>query len=393
MTSSIKKNETFKPLPFYIYFYTVFVVALAGLIDSIYLAISHHRVYTDIGYRSFCSISKSVNCDTVSQSAYSIFLNLPVPVWGVIGYLFFIILLCFTFQKDAQKKRIWSVLFILSFAYSLYSLFLAYISLFNIQAYCFMCIVSYGVNFVLMYFTWMVRKRFDNTGILRGLKDDIKYIWERKLFFMPIVIGFVLGSFLMTTLMPNYWDMKPPEISRSISKGITEDGHPWIGAKKPEIEIIELTDYMCFQCKKMHFYLRQIVEKNPDKIRLIHRHFPMDHRVNPIVKNPIHVGTGGLSIFAIYAASKGKFWIMNDILFSIDRESRKIDINKLARLSGLNVKELKSSIYDPKNKYYLDKDILFGIKNGVVGTPSYIINGKVYKGQIPPDILSRLLNN
>ena len=68
---------------------------MAGLVDSVYLSISHYRVYTDIGYKSFCAISRTINCDTVSQSPFSIFLDVPVPVWGIIGYTFFLLLVAF----------------------------------------------------------------------------------------------------------------------------------------------------------------------------------------------------------------------------------------------------------------------------------------------------------
>ena len=81
------KNNT--ALPFAVYFWTVAFLTTAGLADSICLAISHYRVYTDVAYSSFCAISKAINCDTVSQSSYSIFFNVPVPVWGIIGYTFF----------------------------------------------------------------------------------------------------------------------------------------------------------------------------------------------------------------------------------------------------------------------------------------------------------------
>ncbi|MBU4035957.1 MAG: hypothetical protein KKA35_05965, partial [Proteobacteria bacterium] len=43
-------------------------------------------MYTDIGYESFCAISKAINCDTVSQSPYSVFLGVPLAIWGVAGY-------------------------------------------------------------------------------------------------------------------------------------------------------------------------------------------------------------------------------------------------------------------------------------------------------------------
>ena len=88
------------------YFWVIAVIAAAGLTDSVYLSISHYRNYTDISYRSFCAISKAINCDTVSQSPYAIFLGVPVPVWGVIGYAFFLGLLFWAKRPDAGRKRI-----------------------------------------------------------------------------------------------------------------------------------------------------------------------------------------------------------------------------------------------------------------------------------------------
>ncbi len=87
----MRKTKAINTLPFPVYLWTIILLAIVGLADSIYLAISHYRIYTDIGYRSFCAISKAINCDTVSQSAYSIFWGVPVPVWGIIGYTFFFV--------------------------------------------------------------------------------------------------------------------------------------------------------------------------------------------------------------------------------------------------------------------------------------------------------------
>ena len=86
----MKIQPKIKPLPFPVYFWSIVSITCVGLIDAIYLAISHYRVYTDIGYKSFCAVSKSINCDTVSQSAFSILLGVPVPVWGIVGYLIFL---------------------------------------------------------------------------------------------------------------------------------------------------------------------------------------------------------------------------------------------------------------------------------------------------------------
>ena len=73
ITGKEKKN---KPLPFVVYWLTVLMLTGAGLAAAIYLSVSHYRVYTDVDYKSFCAISRAINCDTVSQSPYSIFAGL-----------------------------------------------------------------------------------------------------------------------------------------------------------------------------------------------------------------------------------------------------------------------------------------------------------------------------
>jgi len=386
-----KKTKQINPLPFPYYFWTIAVFAFSGLADSVYLSISHYRVYTDIAYESFCAISRSINCDTVSQSPYSIFIGIPVPVWGIIGYSLFMLLLPFVWSKEAQKQRIWPILFFMSLVFSIYSVILAYISTFYIHSYCMMCIVSFGINFMLLYYTWLIRKRFDKSSIISGLKLDIGFLWKKKktasvfLSFMCIVI-FLLIYF------PSYWNFTQPVLSKSIPSGITEDGYPWIGAEKPVLEITEFTDYQCFQCKKMHFFLRKLVEKNHEKIRLIHRHFPMDHKYNPIVKEPFHVGSGKMALLAEYAQTQEKFWEMNDILFGIAGSTKYINIKKLAEKVGLDYRELSYSTKNRTIRYKVKHDIAIGMNLGINGTPGYVIDGKVYLGQIPPEILSKVLD-
>jgi len=387
-----KADKHITPLPFPFYFWTVAFLAFSGVADSTYLSISHYRVYTDIAYESFCAISRSINCDTVSQSPYSIFIGVPVPIWGIIGYTFFMLFLPFAWNRKAKKQRIWPILLFISLAFSIYSVILAYISTFYIHSYCMMCIVSFGISFLLLYYTWLVRKRFGKSGIIKGLMLDIGFLWEKKKKTIPIFLSTLCIIIFLLISFPSYWKFSPPVLSKSIPSGITEDGYPWIGAEKPLLEITEFTDYQCFQCKKMHFFLRKLVEKNSDKIRLIHRHFPMDHKFNPIVKEPFHVGSGVMAFFAEYAQTQGKFWEMNDILFSIADNTNVINIKKLADRVGLDYRALSLSRRNRIIRYRVKHDIAIGMKLGIDGTPGYVIDGEVYLGQIPPEIRSRVLD-
>jgi uncharacterized membrane protein len=170
----MKKQKNIEPLPFYVYYLVVLVVAAVGLSDAVYLSISHYQVYTDIGYKSFCAVSKAINCDTVSQSAYSILLNVPVPIWGVLGYMIFLALLYQAWRFRLEKKYFWPTLFFIAFGFCLYSIVLALISSLIIKAYCIMCILSYGVNFVLLFYCWLIHKRFEKESIFKGLKSDLR---------------------------------------------------------------------------------------------------------------------------------------------------------------------------------------------------------------------------
>jgi len=388
----MKNKKKIIPLQFPVYFWTVAFLAFSGLADSVYLSISHYRVYTDIAYESFCAISRSINCDTVSQSPYSILISIPVPVWGIIGYTLFLFFMPFTWSKEAQKQRLWPILFFISLSFSIYSIILAYLSTFYIHSYCMMCIVSFGINFLLLYYTWLIRKRFSKIDIIKGLMLDIGFLWEKKKKTIPILLSTLCIVTFLLISFPSYWNFTPPVLSKNIPSGITEDGYPWIGAEKPVLEITEFTDYQCFQCKKMHFFLRKLVEKNYDKIRLIHRHFPMDHKYNPIVKEQFHVGAGAMALFAEYAQTQGKFWEMNDVLFAIAGSTNVLNIKKVAEKVGIDYRSLSYSTKNRMIRYKVKHDIAIGIKLGINGTPGYVIDGKVYLGQIPPEILIGVLD-
>ncbi|MFH2063796.1 MAG: vitamin K epoxide reductase family protein [Pseudomonadota bacterium] len=387
----MKSKQEIVPLPYLFYFIPVVLLAVVGLLDSVYLSISHYRVYTDIGYKSFCAISRAINCDTVSQSRYSIFLNIPVPVWGIVGYCFFLLLLFFAWKQDDEDKPVWTLLFLTALAFSGYSMILAFISAVYIQSYCIMCLLSFGVNFFLLYFTWIIRKRFHIHGLIDNIRRDVLFLWKVKKKSVPLMGIFITGLFFLFVLIPDYWTISLKGLPRGLPVGITAEGHPWIGAENPILEIMEFTDYQCFQCRKMHFFIRNLVGQYPDKIRLIHRHYPMDHQFNPIVKEPFHIGAGSLALLAIHATKKGKFWELNDLLFDVARQEGEVNVKELSVKIGLNEKDLSGAFFDPETRAHLNFDIRSGLKLGINGTPVYLINDKLYLGQLPADVLSKVV--
>lgn len=388
----MKARKEIIPLPFPAYYIPTLILALGGLADSLYLAVSHYRVYTDIGYSSFCAISKSINCDTVSQSPFSILFNVPVPVWGVLGYLVFTLILVKAWGERGRGKDGWALLQVLAFFFSLYSVILALISTYYIHSYCIMCIISYGINLALLFYTSMIRRRFKLPPLYAGLKRDLLMVWRSsplRWSVASIVVTAAAGVFFF----PAYWQLSGDlPLDTKVPSGVTEEGHPWIGATAPRLEIVEYTDYLCFQCRKMHRYLRQLVARYPNRIRLVHRHFPMDHTVNVMVSEPFHVGSGNMALLALYAAEQGKFWEMNDALYAAAGKKATLDLKKLSDQTGLNLSGIRSALTKRRDlRRKLARDIGQGIKLEITGTPAYVINGQVHLGQIPPAIIDRAL--
>jgi len=383
----MKKREI-KPLPFIAYYLPVLALVLIGLGDAIYLSISHYRNYTDIGYKSFCAVSKAINCDTVSQSPYSILFQLPVAIWGILGYLFVLCLVIFAWRFRHGKKYIWPTLFFISLVYSIDSIVLALISSLIIKSYCIMCILSWAVNLSLLFYSWLIFRRFEKESLFVGLKNDIrKYaIHTRQVIAFLSIFAAVTGGVFLA--VPKYWNLELALPSIDIPTGLTEEGYPWIGAENPELTIIEFSDYQCFQCKKMHFYIRQLVAEHPNKLRLIHRQFPMDHLVNPIVKDPFHVGSGKLALLALFALEKNKFWMVNDKLFQLSKTEKSFNLRHVAAEAGFDVVEFATSINRPHIQAELIEDIQAGLELGITGTPGFVIDDNVFLGSIPDKYLS-----
>ena len=382
-----------KLLPFGIYFGTILGLCITGLLLSIYLAVSHYRSHTDMVFQSFCALSKSINCDSVSESPYSILGPLPIAVWGVAGYWFFLLLIAFTAFPSAEHRRGWWLCLATAILFSILSTAFAAVSIFLIGSYCIFCIATYAVNFLLTYFIWLVRRRFSADRLGPGFVNDLKFLWQKRRVSIAVFSTFTAVMLATLLVFPPYWKVDLSAISAPIRTGITDEGHFWMGAEKPELDIMEFTDYQCFQCRKMHYYLRKLVARYPDKIRLTHCNFPMDQEFNPIVTEPFHVGSGRMALLAIHAMVKGKFIAMNDLLYAKGATGQTIQLKDIAEETGMDLQQLAGALtYEPYRRHLL-RDIRLGMKLRIVGTPSYLINGKVYEGNIPAEILKPFLED
>jgi len=361
------------------------LTAAIGLAVSLDLVWLHYKVHTDSSYRSFCAMSDAFNCETVAESRYAVFLGLPVAVWGALGYALLAVILAAMLRRGRSPLKVTAGL-ALSAASVLISAVLAVISYCVICSFCLLCSLTYAVNLALLAF--FVRETFALRPKLAAARAELLQLVKKS---WPVFAACVLLVIALMIAYPKYWQHKiAPE--SSLRQGVTADGSHWLGAAEPGLTIIEYSDYRCPHCQRGHAAMRELLALNPDKLRVVHRHFPLDNACNSLLDAPFHVGACLLAEAAQCAGAQGRFWEMNDLLYQADQlsgASWEERVRAAARTLGLDPERFRQCLDSKEGSGAVKRDIAEGLKLGISGTPAFLVDGRVYSGKVPDQVLTR----
>lgn len=132
-------------MPFFFRKNIVYILAILGLADSLYLTYKHYYSPVEI-----CFTSVFADCGRVLKSSYSEFYGIPLAVFGILYYLsvFYVF-----FLVSFLGTRIFSrLLFVITLTGVLFSIYFTYLQFFIINAICPYCLFS-ALNSVALYFT------------------------------------------------------------------------------------------------------------------------------------------------------------------------------------------------------------------------------------------------
>jgi protein-disulfide isomerase len=189
--------------------------------------------------------------------------------------------------------------------------------------------------------------------------------------------------------IPPYWQhpgwIELPELPT----GVDGNGCHWIGAKHPTVVVVEFSDYQCPHCRRAHKQMRLEAAKFPDEVRLIHNHMPLDRACNEDIKRPFHDRACEFSKAAECAAAQGKFWQMNDALFSIQERVRTndVDVERLAVQIDLDRSVFRDCMAEEGIPDIIRSDLEKSRALNVLGTPTFFIRSQPYLGGLPEGTL------
>ncbi len=367
-----------------------------GLAFSVKLALLHHAVHHDPATESFCAISERVNCDTVAASRWSVFAGVPVAAWGVLGYLW---LGALAMRAARPRTAPVTVLFTLgSLGACAVSAALAVVSVLEIRSLCVLCAGTYLINLVLLALGMLEWRRLGGRLAWReALRTNAP--GRRAAAWSLAALGLVAAAAVVG--FPEYWHdsatltVAAPAVTSGPAlsgprEGTTPDGHAWIGAEIPAVTIVEFSDYECPFCARAHRRLRALVRDHPDRLRLVHRHLPLDDACNPLVKRPFHRHACEYAKIAVCAGQQGRFWEVNDWLYEHSHDRPPPDATAVARAHGLDVEALRTCSARAATDLFA-ADLETGTARRITGTPTFFVGERAFPGQIPEEVLSELI--
>lgn len=197
------------------------------------------------------------------------------------------------------------------------------------------------------------------------------------------LISLVLFSIKSVDKNSSGQNIEPAQIDEELLQKINGNkSNFFTGPDDAKVVIVEFSDFACPYCKNSYSTMREIGVKYKDRVKIIFRDFPV-----------ITEYSGQLALSARCAGEQGKFWHMHDKLFQNQGVSSKVEIIELAKQIGLDINKFEFCLDNNKYEAAITQDYLDGDSLGIKGTPTWFINGNKLEGNVPKEILEKIIDN
>ncbi len=373
------------------------MVACIGLAVSLEIVYVHGRI-SALGkeYTSFCNVNDTINCDRVLGSPFSKLFGIPVGWFALATYAFLAAAFWTARNRIGEAAAANLTLAGLGVAGAgAFSVYMAGISYFEVHAVCLLCSGLYAVAATLV-------------GLMIAIIAAFRTAWPRL---GPMVsIGGFAGALVFSGLAvaglawatwPSVATLDASLVTLEDVRKADPDFYTWytnhrvvdpgvadrnaIGAAGAAVTIVEYADLQCGHCRKSHEKLKGLLERRPDEIRLVYRHFPLDVACNEAVKQTIHRFACRAAEAAECSALQGRFAEMLDRLFAKQNVLFDTTIMRIATDLGLDMEKFAGCMASGEMRKHITEDSRWGKKLEIKSTPTLFFNGREIKGSFDAD--------
>jgi cyclophilin family peptidyl-prolyl cis-trans isomerase/protein-disulfide isomerase len=163
------------------------------------------------------------------------------------------------------------------------------------------------------------------------------------------------------------------------------------GPETAAVTIVEYSDFQCPYCAEFASVMVDLLEKHPDDLRLVFRHYPLVGTP----EQPFHDKAALAAQAAEAAAKQGKFWEMHDMLFERQSEWTQLPLDDfedwLAQAAdelNLDVEQFTTDLTSPELEALAQKAWQDALEIGIPGTPFLLVNNSIWPTNVPADVVN-----
>ena len=392
-------------------------LALLGLGASATSSYVHYQMLTDPTYTSFCDVSATVSCTQAYLSRYGSFMGVPVAILGVIFFTVVGLMTAFapkpllTAGGKGKKVRaaeaagvagenVPAYVFALSAIGLVFTLYLAWASLFQLRALCLLCAVTYVAVVGLFVVSWRATSVPMTTLPQRAVSDSLALAKSPAALVITVLLlagaWFLVASFphgaggqatqetaaqptapVYPPLTPEdrvrfeAWYAVQPVVEVEIDKGAAK------------VLVVKFNDYQCPPCRQTYNEYKGILAKYTPggTVKYVVKHFPLEVECNTL--NAGHDAACEAAAAIIMAQKKGTSEKLEAWLFA-NQGPPHLTPGQVRRAAA-DVGGITD--FDAQYPVVLNEvkaDAALGARLGVKSTPTFFINGRRIAGGLPP---------
>jgi len=379
------------------------ICALAGLAAMVAAAYVHYHLIFDPRYASFCDINTTVNCTQVYLSRYGTVNGVPVAIYGVIFFAgVLLLLLAGSVGPQVMRENVPGYLFALSTAGLAVVLYLGYISIVVLKAYCVLCLTS-DAAVVGLFLVSGAATSFPMTTLPRRAVTDLR-AWISSPIAIAVTVLFFGGAVSAVAFFPRE-NAAPAGVAGQAAapQDPRSEFERWYAAQPrvpiivpsegAKVLIVDFSDFQCPYCRQAFVSLKPIIAKYnaqaPNTVRLVLKDYPLESECNANVQGGgPHPSACEAAVAVRLARGHNREDAMEEWLFSNQEGMTPDTVKKAAREVG------QVTDFDAKYTSLLDlvkSDIAFGKTLGVQATPTLFINGVKIAGVLAPQYLDQAI--
>ncbi|MFA6908893.1 MAG: DsbA family protein [Patescibacteria group bacterium] len=165
---------------------------------------------------------------------------------------------------------------------------------------------------------------------------------------------------------------------------VVTDDDPSLGTKDAKVTIVQFADFQCPYCQEAFPIIRELTSKYQDQVHFIIRDFPLID-IHPDAES------AAIAASCVAAQSIDKFWSYHDQLYINQSDLSPGALRRYAQNVGAQLEAFDRCITDESVLAEINADYAAGVEAGVVGTPTFFINGQKVEGVIPRDIFEQVI--